>query len=181
MLLLGIYKPPSQNDIEFLNRTFLIIDYYLRTYENILAIGDFNLSLDNSHLEVFMQAYDFGSLIKKPTYYQSYTLNCIDLILTNKKSLFKLSNTFETGLLDHHKLVCTIVKSGGFKGAPIEKIYQSYKTSDVSNFKNTLKFELEKGKSETYGEFEAVFLKELNKHAPLEKKLLRHNNNPFMT
>ena len=146
-----------------------------------MAIGDFNLSVDNSHLEVFMQAYDFGSLIKKPTYYQSYTLNCIDLILTNKKSLFKLSNTFETGLPDHHKLVCTIVKSGGFKGAPIEKIYQSYKTFDVSNFKNTLKFELEKVKSERYGEFEAVFLKELNKHAPLKKKLLRHNNNPFMT
>ena len=36
-------------------------------------------------------------------------------------SLFKLSNTFETGLSDHHKFVCTILKSGGFKGAPIEK------------------------------------------------------------
>ena len=39
------------------------------------------------------------------------------------KSLFKLSNTFETGLSDHHKLVCTILKSGGFKAAPIKKIY----------------------------------------------------------
>ena len=51
----------------------------------------------------------------------------------------------------------------------------------VSYFKNTLKIELEKVKSESYGEFEAVFLKELNKHAPLKKKFLRHNNNPFMT
>ena len=180
-LLLGIYKPPSQNVTEFLNRISLIIYHYLRTYENILAIGDFNLSVDNSRLEAFMQAYDFSSLIKKPNCYQPNILSCTDLILTNKKSLFKLSNTFETGLSDHHKLVCTIVKSGGFKGAPIEKIYQSYKTFDVSNFKNTLKFELEKVKSERYGEFEAVFLKELNKHAPLKKKLLRHNNNPFMT
>ena len=49
-LLLGIYKPPSQNDIEFLNRISLIIDYYIRTYENILAIGDFNISVDKSHL-----------------------------------------------------------------------------------------------------------------------------------
>ena len=32
-----------------------------------------------------------------------------------------------------------------------------------------------------YGDFEAVFLKELNKHAPLKKKLLRHNINSFMT
>ena len=179
-LLLGIYKPPSQNVIEFLNRIALIIDYYLQTDENILAIGDFNLSVDNSHLEAFMQAYDFSSLIKKPTCYQSITPSCIDLILTNRKSLFKLSNNFETGLSDHHKLVCTILKSGGFKGAPIEKIYCSYKTFDVSSFKITLKIELEKVKRESYGEFEAVFLKELNKHAPLKKKFLRHNNT-FMT
>ena len=39
-LLLGIYKPPSQNYIEFLNRISLIIDYDLQRYENILAIGD---------------------------------------------------------------------------------------------------------------------------------------------
>ena len=98
-----------------------------------------------------MQAYDFSSIIKKPTCYQSNTPSCIDLILTNRKSLFKLSNTFETGLSDHHKLVCTILKSGRFK------IYRSYKTFDVSNFKNTLKIELERVKSESYGEFEAVF------------------------
>ena len=80
-------------------------------------------------------------------------------------------------LSDHHKLVCTILKSGGFKGSPIEKIYRSYKTFDFINFKNTLKFELEKVKSESYGESEAVFLKQLNKHAPLKKTY----NNPFMT
>ena len=26
-----------------------------------------------------------------------------------------------------------------------------------------------------------LFLEELKKHAPLKKKFLRHNNNPFMT
>ena len=91
-LLLGIYKPPSQNVTEFLNRISLIIGYYLRTYESILATGDFNLSVDNSHLEAFMQPYDFSSLMKKPTCYQPNTLSCIDLILTNRKSLFELSN-----------------------------------------------------------------------------------------
>ena len=124
----------------------LIKGYYLRTYENILVTGDFNLSVDNSHLEAFIQAYDFRSLIKKPTCCQSSTPSCVGLTLTNRKSLFKLSNTFETGLSDHHKLVCTVLKSGGFKGAPIEKIYRSYKTFDVNNFKCFLKFQLEKEK-----------------------------------
>ena len=141
-LLSGIYKPPSQNDTEFLNRISLFIYYYLGTYENILAISDFNLPVDKSHLEAFMQAYDFSSLVKKPTCYQCSTPRCIDLIFTNRKSLFELSDTFVTGL-HYHKLVCTILKSGGFKEAPIEKIYRSYQTFDVINFKNTLKLELE--------------------------------------
>ena len=59
--------------MEILNRISLIIDYYLRTCENILAIGDFNLPVDNSHLEAFMKAHDFSSLIKKLTCYQSNT------------------------------------------------------------------------------------------------------------
>ena len=96
-LLLGIYKPPSQNYIEFLNRTSSVIDYYLRMHENILAIGNFKLPVNNRHLEAFMQAYEFSSLIKKPTCYQSNTPSCIGLILTDRKSLFKLSNTFKTG------------------------------------------------------------------------------------
>ena len=40
---------------------------------------------------------------------------------------------------------------------------------------------LEKLTNCSYAEFEKVFLKESNKHAPLKKKVLRHNNNAFMT
>ena len=87
-----------------------------------MVIGDFNLPVENSHLESIIQAYDLSSYIKKPTCYQSQTPGCIDLILTNRKYLFQLSNTLKTGLSDHHKIICTILKSGGFKGAAIEKI-----------------------------------------------------------
>ena len=103
------------------------------------------------------------------------------MILTNRKHLFQLSNTFDTGLSDHHKLICTILKSGGYKGAPIRKIYRSYKTFDVDSFQEILKMKLENIKSNGCGDFEAIFSKELNKHAPLKNKSLRHNNNPFMT
>ena len=33
----------------------------------------------------------------------------------------------------------------------------------------------------SYAEFKKVFLKELNKHVPLKKKILRHNNNALIT
>ena len=35
-----IYKPPFQNDIEFLFRISSVMEYYLRTYENLLTIGN---------------------------------------------------------------------------------------------------------------------------------------------
>ena len=49
-LFLGIYKPPRQNDIEFLNRIKSILDHYL-TYENTILIEDFNLCTENTHAE----------------------------------------------------------------------------------------------------------------------------------
>ena len=116
-----------------------------------------------------------------PTYYQSNDPTCIDLILTNKKNLFKLSDTFETGLSDHHKLISTILKSGGFKGKPKEKIYRSYRQFNSEGFKKDLEFRLNHLTSSSYDAFETTFLKELNRHAPLKKKILRHNNNCFMT
>ena len=61
------------------------------------------------------------------------------------------------------------------------KIYRSYKKFELENFNRNLKDKLENLTNHSYAEFEKVFLKELNKHAPLKKKILRHNNNAFMT
>ena len=102
-----------------------------------MVIGDFNLPVENSHLETIIQAYDLSSLIKKPTCYQSRTPSCIDLILTNRKHLFQLSNTFETGLSDHHKLICTILESGEFRGGPTEKYIDPIKHSMLISSKRS--------------------------------------------
>ena len=69
-LFLGVYMPLSQNDIEFLRRISLILEYfYLPVYENFVVIRDFNLPVENSNLEAIIQAYDSSSFIKKPTCY----------------------------------------------------------------------------------------------------------------
>ena len=49
-LFLGVYKPPNQNDIEFLNRIESILDYYSQKYENVTIIGDFNITTENTYL-----------------------------------------------------------------------------------------------------------------------------------
>ena len=107
---IGIYKPPSQNDKEFTNRLSSVIDYYSPKYENLILIEGFNLSTENQHLDPLIQAYNLNNLINKPTCFQPNALTYIELILTNEKNLFKLSNTFETGISEHHKLFPTILK-----------------------------------------------------------------------
>ena len=121
-----------------------------------------------------------NNLINNPTCFHSNKPIYIDLILTNKKNLFKLSNTFETGISDHHKLVSPILKSGSLEGTPKMKMFRSYNKFELENFNRILKDELQNLTNHSYAEFEKV-LKKLNKHAPLKKKILRHNNNAFMT
>ena len=64
--------------------------------------------------------------------------------------MYRLSNTFETGLSDHHKLISTVDKSGSFKGSPRKKIYRSYRSFTME----TLSSKLSRLESNTYSEFE---------------------------
>ena len=94
--------------------------------------------------------------------------------------MYKLSNTFETGISVHHKLISTIAKSGSFKGRPREKNYRSYRSFNIETFKETLSNKLSRLESNSYSEFEKVLLTVLNKQAPSKTKFIRHNNS-FMT
>ena len=48
--------------------------------------------------------------------------------------MYKLSNTFQIGLSDHHKLISTVAKSGDFKRRPREKNYKSYRSFNIETF-----------------------------------------------
>ena len=181
-LILGIYKAPNQKDAEFLQHLSWLLDFYNTTHENIIIIGDFNMTTENHYFNDFMEMFTLSCLINKPTCFQSINPTCIDLILTNKPNLFKLSANFETGLSDHHKLISTIMKSSSFKGPPKKKVYRSYKNFSIDTFNDTLKINLENIKdNNTYDVFEKIFLEILDKQAPLKTKILRHNNNSFMS
>ena len=139
------------------------------------------MSVENSHFQNVMQIYDLSPLIKEPTCFQSHNPTCIDNFLTNQKAMFKLGRLFETGLSDHHKLISVVMKSGIFRGPSRKKAYRSYKNFDLEHFNIALKSELEELNDSAYNEFEMAFCGVLNKHAPLKVKILRHNNNSFMT
>ena len=89
--MLGIYKPPKQDNSEFLEATNVLLNDYIETYENIITLGDFNMTVENPQLNGFMQLHGMSHLINETNSFQSHDPTCIDNILTNWKTMFKTS------------------------------------------------------------------------------------------
>ena len=107
---MGIYNPPPQNEVLFVEQIELALSTYSTTYENFLHLGDFNMTTENSKLQDLMDAFCLENLIKEPTCFKSTVPTTIDLIVTNQKSLFMKSSAYESGLSDFHKLTTTILR-----------------------------------------------------------------------
>ena len=146
-----------------------------------MLIGDFNMTIENKNLEVFMTWFGLECLIKKPTRFQSKNPTCIDLILTYKKDLFKNSDVLEIGISDHHSFIITTLKSQHVKGNAKIKLYRDYSEFNIDNFKAELGDNLNSGIVREYSNFQNIFIQVLNNHAPAKKKTVRFNNSSFMT
>ena len=179
-LLLPIYRPPSMDKNAFNENLGDLIEFYSKTYENYLILGDFNLETSDSSMISLMDSHDLFSLIREPTCFKSERGSCIDLILTNKKYSFKNSLTFETGESDFHKMIYTVFKTT-FKKLPPKLIkYRCYKKFVKADFERELLENLNEVQNLDYSAFQEIFESILEKHAPTKCKLLRGNNKPFM-
>ena len=70
-LCIGLYKPPSKNENYFLDNFSLVINRLTWQYENFMLIDDFNMTIENKNLEVFMGSFGLECLIKNRTCFQS--------------------------------------------------------------------------------------------------------------
>ena len=127
-LVIGLYKPPNQKEEYFLKNLGVVLNNYLSKYEHIILLRDFNLTTSNKYLADFTTLFHPESLINTPTCFQSEKPRCIDLILTNKKSLFKNFKTSEVGISDHHHLVLTSLRLQYIQGKPKTKFYRDCKS-----------------------------------------------------
>ena len=115
----------------------------------------------------FLNTYHLKHIVKQKTCFKNPDRpSCIDLILTNSSRSFQETCNVETGLLDFHKLVVTVLK------LYFPKRFQN----DL--FKSELDYELSKLEFE---HFLNIFIEILNKHAPVKKKYLRANQGEFMS
>ena len=181
-LLCGTYHPPSQNDKYFFDHLGKALDTYSDRYDNFLLIGDFNSEEDEPCLNTFLSDYDAKNLVKDKTCFKNIeNPSCIDLIITNSISSFQDTKTISTGLSDFHKMVVTVLKTTFLKNKPREIIYRDYSKFNEERFSENLKRSLSSDDTHDYDKFEDIFLKVLNVHAPIKKKVVRANNMPYMT
>ena len=87
-LIVGLYKPPSQNNSLFLENMSKNLSRYLDSYENITLLGDFTMTPEDKNLEHFTDTFSLEHLINEPTCFKRSPTS-IDLIMTNRKSYFK--------------------------------------------------------------------------------------------
>ena len=185
LLFFGGYRSDHQeyglSKLDFLEQLRFGLDTY-SGYEKILLAGDLNIDIKEEVLEEFLFEQNLKNLVKSPTCYKNIeNPSCIDLFLTNSSLSFQHTTTVETGLSDFHKMAITVMKTTFPKAQPKIIYYRDYKNFDLSTFRTELRQELKKNEDEGYFHFEVTFLRVLEKHAPMKKKVLRANDKPYMT
>ena len=70
-LILGTYKPPSQNEPTYVSEIQKLLTYYRSSYDNILLLGDFNMSFSNKNMKDLCDMFELNHLIKDPTCFKS--------------------------------------------------------------------------------------------------------------
>ena len=109
-LIVGLYKPPSQNNSLFLENMSKNLLRHLDSYENIALFGDFNMTLEDKNLQHFTDTFSLEHLINEPICFKG-SPSCIDLIITYRRSYFKNTCVTVSEISDFHKLTAVSLKS----------------------------------------------------------------------
>ena len=181
-LLFGTYHRPKQNDEYYFDQVTYALDKYVTKYDKLLLAGDFNAKEEETVLGNFLYQNELKNLVKEPTCYKSVeNPSCIDLLLTSPLS-FQKTSVVNIGCSDFHKMSVTVLKTKVPKLKPKEVNYRYYKNFVETDFKHDLKNALRIADIDSigYGKFEDIFLKVLDIHAPVKKKIIRGNHVPYM-
>jgi len=179
LLVLGTYRPPSQDGQYYFTNISNAMDLYLREYSRFLLVGDFNMADSDPIFENFNSQYDSKNIVKDPTCFKSINNpSTIDLFVTNSPRSFWNTRTFENSLSDFHSLVTTVLNIKYVKPKPKQVTYRNYKHFILDHFQRDLVSVFSSG-CDDYETFERMFLSTLNLHAPLKKKTIRANHAPY--
>ena len=167
-LIIGTYKPSSQSDSLFLENLSNNLFTYLKDYDNMILLGDFNMTPKNTNLTHFIDSFNLENWLQEAKCFK-VLLSCIDLIITNRKSYKYL------WILEPYKYLCdsnryvrfSQINSSQFKisstgSSFLAKFHRSYKNFDEVNLNKDLKLKLDSLEELDYSLFENTFIDVLN-------------------
>ena len=128
---------------------------------------DFKMEPNNPMFKSVLYSNNLTNLIINNTCFKGKG-SSTDLILTSKKYSFKYTSSYETGLGDHHHMICTMLMSSFINIEPKLTNYREYKNFSFANFKEDFSETLLDCRN-SYNEFENAFKTALDKHAPKKK------------
>ena len=140
--------------------------------------------MDVDNLDEFCNLFDLTNLVKTETRCTENHKSTIDLFLTNRPLSFQKTRTTETGIRHYHKLISTFFKSHCTRLKPKIIYYRNYESFNeeysLKDFENSNLSANSDNLYENYTNLTQTFLKVVQKHARLKKKILKRNHAPFI-
>ena len=144
-VIFSIYRPPHySNLLAFFKELGKYLNQACENYDNFIGMEDFNINIrqtsPKSHkLDDFYSLLSLTNIIKSDTCFTKFHSSTFDLFVTSKPNLFRKTNATETGLSNHHKLICIFLKSCFQRLKPMIVYYRNYKKFNEANFLNDVK------------------------------------------
>ena len=140
--------------------------------------------MDVDKLDEFCNLFDLTNLVKSETRYTENHKSTTDLFLTNRPLSFQKTRTTETGIRHYHKLISTFFKFHCTRLKPKIIYYRNYESFNeeysLKDFENSNLSANSDNLYENYTNLTQTFLKVVQKHARLKKKILKRNHAPFI-
>ena len=167
------YNPTKNTISSHLESLSWYLDLNTSKFENILVIGDLNISMENNNMKHFCESCNLKSLIKVRTCFTNHKIpRCIDLTWISKPKNFQNSYVIETSLFDFHKKTLIALKIQFLKLIPRVSFFRDYTKFSNETFIKFLKL--------GFLNFCKICTKILNKYAPRKRKTTRRNQTLFI-
>ena len=119
----------------------------------VLTFPNFKNLLNSFYLESLIKTPTCHKLLSSPT--------SMDLILTNSKTFFIKSTTFENGMSDFVKFTTTILRKTVSKGNARKILCRDYRTFYQNTFEKRIQSKLTSETTIYYSQFHSTFLETL--------------------
>ena len=114
-VIFSIYWPPNySNFLAFFKELEKYLHQTSENYDKFTVMGYFNIDIrqtspESEKLDEFCSLFSLTNIIKSDTCFTKFHSSTTDVFWTYKPNFLQKIKAIETGLSDHHKLICNFL------------------------------------------------------------------------